>query len=128
MKYIYVISVVTENTMRVLQRMAGIFARHRVNIEQLTVFETSNRGTSYFNIVIHSDTKTVTRVINQLQRIVEVIEAKVSSQIPLKGPNNSESIAASHREQSFTDSLNPRADAEALCHCERSEAIQELIL
>ncbi len=40
MKYIYAISVVTENTLRVLQRMAGIFARNRLNIEQLKVFET----------------------------------------------------------------------------------------
>lgn len=52
MKYIYALSVVTENTTRVLQRMAGIFARNRLNIEQLTVFETGNKGTSFFNIVI----------------------------------------------------------------------------
>jgi acetolactate synthase-1/3 small subunit len=83
MKYIYAISVVTENALRVLQRMAGIFARHRVNIEQLHVFETSNKGTSYFNIVIHSDAVTTDRVIKQLQRIFELIEVKVNSQIPL---------------------------------------------
>ena len=83
MKYIYAISVVTENTLRVLQRMAGIFARHRVNIEQMTVFETSNKGISYFNIVIHSDEKTLHRVIKQLQRIIEVMEVKVNSQISL---------------------------------------------
>lgn len=83
MKYIYAISVVTENTMRVLQRLAGIFARQRLNIEQLNVFETSNTGTSLFNIVVHSDEKTMERVINQLQRIFELLEVQVHSKIPL---------------------------------------------
>lgn len=83
MKYIYAISAVTENTVRVLQRMAGIFARYRLNIEQLNVFETSNSGTSLFNIVVHSDEKTMERVINQLQRIFELIEVRVNSKIPL---------------------------------------------
>lgn len=83
MKYIYALSVVTENTTRVLQRMAGIFARNRLNIEQLTVFETGNKGTSFFNIVIHSDARSLSRVVKQLQRIVELLEVKISSQIPL---------------------------------------------
>lgn len=83
MKYIYVLSVVTENTPRVLQRMAGIFARNRLNIEQLTVFETGNKGTSFFNIVIQGDAKTIERVVKQLQKIVELIDIKINSQIPL---------------------------------------------
>lgn len=83
MRYIYAISVVTENTLRVLQRMAGIFARHRLNIEQMNVFETGNKGTSYFNIIVHSDARTADRVIKQLQRIFELLEVKINSQIPL---------------------------------------------
>ena len=83
MKYIYALFVVAENTTRVLQRMAGIFARNRLNIEQLTVFETCNKGTSFFNIVVHSDVKTIERVVKQLQRIVELLEIKINSQIPL---------------------------------------------
>ena len=83
MKYIYAISVVTENTLRVLQRIAGIFARQRVNIEQMNVFETSNKGTSYFNIVFHSDPKTTDRVVKQLQKIFELKDLKINSKIPL---------------------------------------------
>jgi acetolactate synthase I/III small subunit len=83
MTHIFMISAVTENTMRVLQRMAGIFAKHRLNIEQLTVFETKLKGTSYFNIVIHSEIKTMERVLKQLQRIVELMEVKINMQIPL---------------------------------------------
>lgn len=83
MKYIYVISALTENTLRVLQRMVGTFTRHRLNIEQLNVFETDNKGTSYFNIIIHSDDKTVDKLIKQLQRIIELLEVKVTSRMPL---------------------------------------------
>lgn len=83
MKYIYAISIVTENTLRVLQRMAGIFARYRLNIEQMNVSETGNRGTSYFTIIVHSDEKTTARVIKQLEKIFELVEVKVNSKIPL---------------------------------------------
>jgi acetolactate synthase I/III small subunit len=83
MKYIYDLSVITENTMRVLQRMAGIFARNRLNIEQLTVFETGNKGVSFFNIVIHCDAKCIEHVVKQLRRIVELVEIKINRQIPL---------------------------------------------
>ena len=83
MQSIYVISAFTENSLRVLQRMAGIFARHRINIEQMNVFETSNKGTSHFNIVVHSDEKTIDRVIKQLQRIIELLDIKINSQMPL---------------------------------------------
>lgn len=83
MKNIYMISAVTENTLRVLQRMAGVFARYRLNVDQLNVFETGQGNTSYFNVVIQSDEKTIHRVIHQLKKIVELIEVKINSQIPL---------------------------------------------
>lgn len=95
MKYIYVISALTENTLRVLQRMVGTFTRHRLNIEQLNVFETDNKGTSYFNIIIHSDDKTVDKLIKQLRRIIELMEVKVTSRMPLiekKQPTLQETI------------------------------------
>lgn len=94
MKYIYAISVITENTTRVLQRMAGIFARNRLNIEQLTVFETMNKGTSFFNVVVHSDIKSMERVIKQLQRIIELMDIKINSQIPLEESSNKSAHAA----------------------------------
>jgi acetolactate synthase-1/3 small subunit len=83
MKYIYAISLVTENTLRVLQRIAGIFSRQRINIEQMNIFETQNKGTSYFNIVIHSDEKTVDRLIKQLQRIIELLDVNITSKLKL---------------------------------------------
>jgi len=83
MESIYMISVVTGNTLRVLQRIVGIVARQRLHIEQLNVFETKRTGQSYFNIVIQSDAKRVQRVVTQLQRIIELIDVKISSHLPL---------------------------------------------
>ena len=40
MKMIYFLSLTTKNTLQVLQRIATVFSRHRINIEQLNVFET----------------------------------------------------------------------------------------
>jgi len=87
MQYIYALSVITENTTRVLQRIAGILARNCLNIEQLTVFETHKKGTTFFNIVIHSDVERLERVVKQIQRIVELIDIKINSQIPLEEQN-----------------------------------------
>ena len=74
----YVLSVMTENTLRVLQRMAGLFARHRVNIEQLNVCEIGASGLSSFNIVIYSSEHKVNLVVKQLERIFELKEVKIS--------------------------------------------------
>ena len=68
----YVLSVVTENTLRVLQRMAGLFARHRVNIEQLNVCGLGASGFSAFSIVVYSAQPKVVLLVKQLERIVEV--------------------------------------------------------
>lgn len=83
MQYIYAISLLTENTLRVLQRLSSIFSRYRVNIEQMNVFETANKGFSYVNIIFYSNEKTTDIVIKQLQKIVELVEVKVNSRIPL---------------------------------------------
>jgi acetolactate synthase I/III small subunit len=83
MQGVYVVSAITENTLRVLQRISGIFARHRINIQQLNVFEIENSGISHFSIVVQGNSKTVEVVVKKLQRIIEVLEVKISSQIPL---------------------------------------------
>lgn len=84
MQQMYVLSLTTENTLRVLQRIATIFTRNRLNIEQLNVFETSRKGISHFNIVFHTQQHTVEKLIKQLQRIVELLDVKISNQMALE--------------------------------------------
>lgn len=83
MEYIYVISMVTENKIRVLQRIAAVFARHRLNIINMNVYEMSNKESSYFNVAFQSEAHTKNKVIHQLQRIIELLEVKINSQVSL---------------------------------------------
>lgn len=83
MKYIYVVSMITENKLRVLQRIAGVLARNRLNIMNMSVYEMNNTEVSYCNVTFQSEVKTTDRVILQLQRIVELLEVKINSQVPL---------------------------------------------
>jgi acetolactate synthase-1/3 small subunit len=82
---IHFISINTENSLSVLQRIASILSRYRVNIEQLTVFETSNRGVSHFNLVVHGTKDKITKIVKKLANVVEVIDIKITGTIPVSG-------------------------------------------
>lgn len=83
MEKVYMISATTENTLRVLQRISGIFARHRLNIQQLSVFATANKNVSFFNITVHSDEKTVLLVVKKLQRVIELLNVKITNEMEI---------------------------------------------
>jgi acetolactate synthase-1/3 small subunit len=83
MQKVYIISATTENALRVLQRISGIFARHRLNIQQLNVFATANKNVSFFNITVHSDEKTVTLVVKKLQRVIELLDVKITHEMEI---------------------------------------------
>lgn len=78
MKYVYVITTLTANTMRGLQRIVGVFTRHGLHIEQMSIFETNLHGLTYFNIVMQCDEIMAEKLLRQLQRIVELMEVKFS--------------------------------------------------
>ncbi|MFC4892958.1 ACT domain-containing protein [Pseudofrancisella aestuarii] len=82
---IYFIAINTENTLCVLQRISSILSRHRVNIEQMTVFETANKGISHFNLVVHSTEIKIEKIIKKLANIIEVIDINITSSIPKNG-------------------------------------------
>lgn len=79
--YIYFISITTDNTLNVLFRVSSIFSRYRINIEQLTVTETINKGISHFSITLHSNDIQIQKVIKKLDKIIEVIEVKIANKI-----------------------------------------------
>ena len=51
----FTISVFTENSPGVLQRLTILFTRRKVNIESLTVSETEAKGISRFTIVVNAE-------------------------------------------------------------------------
>jgi acetolactate synthase I/III small subunit len=83
MQKVFMISATTENALRVLQRISGIFARHRLNIQQLNVFATGNKNISHFNITVHGDTKTVVLVVKKLQRVIELFDVKITNEMEI---------------------------------------------
>ena len=83
METIYFLSMTTDNTLCVLQRIASVFSRHRINIEQMNIFETKRKGISHFSIVIHCEQDKIDKVMKQLRRIIEVIDIQISNQISL---------------------------------------------
>lgn len=86
-KFIYVISIVAENELRVLQRITTVLARHRLNIIHMNVHKIHASNNSYFNMTFQSETKTIDRVMKQLNRIIELLEVTINSQVPLQNSN-----------------------------------------
>ncbi|AFX70586.1 acetolactate synthase small subunit [Francisella tularensis] len=80
---IYFITMNTENTLCVLQRISSVLSRNRINIEQLTVFETANKGISHFNLVVHSTQDKIEKIVRKLANVIEVIDISITK--PMQG-------------------------------------------
>ena len=91
---IYFITINTENTLCVLQRIASILSRNRINIEQLTVFETANKGISHFNLVVHGTQDKIGKIVKKIANVIEVIDINITSTIPMTGTVNSKAAHA----------------------------------
>ena len=74
MDKLHTISVFTENSPGVLHRITVIFTRRKVNIESLTVSETERKGVSRFTIVVRSEEEIINKILQQIARIVEVLD------------------------------------------------------
>ncbi|QIW09958.1 acetolactate synthase small subunit [Francisella sp. LA112445] len=82
---IYFITMNTENTLCVLQRISSVLSRNRINIEQLTVFETANKGISHFNLVVHGTQDKIEKIVKKLANVIEVIDINITNCLPLQG-------------------------------------------
>lgn len=80
--HMYVFSIITQNTLCVLQRVAGIFSRYRINIEHVNISRHTNT-LSYWTIVIHSHDEKVDLLTKQLNKIIEVVEIKIIDKVEL---------------------------------------------
>ncbi|MDR2761272.1 MAG: acetolactate synthase small subunit [Planctomycetaceae bacterium] len=72
----HVISTLVHNVPGVLSHIAGMLASRGYNIDSLAVGETENPQLSHMTFVVVGDTKVRDQVINQLQKIVTVINAE----------------------------------------------------
>lgn len=69
----HTISVLVENHFGVLARVSGMFSSRGFNISSLCVGETENSSISRMTVVVRGDEKALGQVIQQLNKLVEII-------------------------------------------------------
>lgn len=72
----YVISAFTENHAGVLNRITSVFLRRKINIESIKVSESSIKGISMFTIITYADEGVVSRLVKQIEKVVDVLRAE----------------------------------------------------
>jgi acetolactate synthase small subunit len=72
----HIITIATRNSLRVLQRISGLFSRYSVNIDQMSIFSGQD-GLSHFSIIVYSDDHSILKLTNQLHKIIEVCDVRV---------------------------------------------------
>jgi acetolactate synthase-1/3 small subunit len=71
----YNISVFTENTIGILNRLTIIFTRRHINIDSITASETEVEDVYRYTIVVRETEDLVKKVVAQLEKQVEVLKA-----------------------------------------------------
>lgn len=75
MKQEYTLTVYTENTIGLLNRIAIIFSRRKINIHSLNTSPTEIAGIHRFNIVIEETEDVVKKLSRQIEKQVDVLKA-----------------------------------------------------
>ena len=71
----YTITVFTENFTGMMSRVVSVFTRRHVNIESLTTSKSSIKGIHRFTIVVNVTEDSVTKLVAQLDKQIEVLKA-----------------------------------------------------
>lgn len=76
MKQEYTITVHTENHIGLLNRIAIIFSRRKINVESLNTSPSEVPGIHRFNIVINESEDVVAKLARQIEKQVEVLKVR----------------------------------------------------
>ncbi len=69
------ISVYSENSVGLLNRISGIFLKRHINIESLNVSKSEIENVSKFTIVVYTTEDWVRNIVGQVEKQIEVIKA-----------------------------------------------------
>ena len=72
----HTVGVLVENHFGVLARVSGMFSARGYNINSLCVGETEDPGVSRMTVVVEGDDNIVAQIVQQLNKLVDVIEVK----------------------------------------------------
>lgn len=75
MKQEYTITVYTENHIGLLNRIAIMFSRRKINIESLNTSPSEVEGIHRFTIVINESEEVVKKLVRQIEKQIEVLKA-----------------------------------------------------
>lgn len=75
----FTITVYTENQIGLLNRIAIMFSRRKINIESLNTSPSEVEGIHRFTIVIHEVEDVVKKLVRQIEKQVEVLKAYYNS-------------------------------------------------
>src|SRR6476469_9029226 len=75
MKQEYTITVYTENHIGLLNRIAIMFSRRKINIESLNTSPSEVNGIHRFTIVVNETEEVVRKIVSQIEKQVEVLKA-----------------------------------------------------
>ncbi len=71
----YNISVFTENSVGMLNRITIIFTRRNINIESITASESEIEGIHRYTIVVNEPKEAVRKVVSQIEKQIDVVKA-----------------------------------------------------
>lgn len=70
----HILTILVENRIGVLARIAGLIAAKGYNIDSVSVGETMDNSTSRVTLVVHGDDWVMEQVVKQLNRLIDVIK------------------------------------------------------
>ncbi|MFD2551119.1 acetolactate synthase small subunit [Bizionia sediminis] len=77
MKKTFTISVFTENSIGMMNRVTIIFTRRHLNIDSITASESEVKGVFRYTIVLRTTKEQADKVIGQLEKLIDVLKAFV---------------------------------------------------
>lgn len=72
---IFTVSIFTENTIGMLNRITIIFTRRHLNIDSITASETEVKNVHRYTIVLRTTKEQIDKVLGQIEKLVEVLKA-----------------------------------------------------
>lgn len=74
-KTLYTVTVFSENQVGLLNQITIVFTRRSINIETLSVSPSAIPGIHKFTITVYSDRDTITKVVKQIDKRIDIIKA-----------------------------------------------------
>lgn len=73
----FTVSIFTENTIGMLNRITIIFTRRHLNIDSITASETEVRNVHRYTIVLRTTKEQIDKVVGQIEKLIDVLKAFV---------------------------------------------------